>query len=43
MAAQPGVRIPGDRRHANRQRIEAEGVIVDAELLDRLRGLAGTP
>ena len=39
MAAEPGVRVPGDRRHANRRRIEAEGVEVDAALLDQLRAL----
>ena len=39
MAAEPGVRIPGDRRHANRRRIEAEGVAVDDALLDQLRAL----
>jgi (2R)-3-sulfolactate dehydrogenase (NADP+) len=39
MATEPGVRIPGDRRHANRLRIEAEGVFVDAPLLDQLRAL----
>ena len=41
MAAQPGVRIPGDRRHANRRRSEAEGVSVDAGLMARLRELGG--
>lgn len=39
MAAEPGVRIPGDRRHANRRRIEAEGVAVDAALMGQLRAL----
>jgi (2R)-3-sulfolactate dehydrogenase (NADP+) len=39
MAAQPGVRVPGDRRHANRQRFTAEGVPVDAELIARLHAL----
>ena len=37
MAEQPGVRIPGDRRHANRRRIEVEGVSVDEDLIGRLR------
>jgi (2R)-3-sulfolactate dehydrogenase (NADP+) len=41
MAAEPGVRIPGDRRHANRQRIESEGVAIDAVLQDQLRRLGG--
>jgi (2R)-3-sulfolactate dehydrogenase (NADP+) len=39
MSAQPGVRIPGDRRHANRQRILREGVAVDDALLAQLRAL----
>jgi (2R)-3-sulfolactate dehydrogenase (NADP+) len=37
MAAQPGVRIPGDRRHANRKMIVREGVAVDDALLAQLR------
>jgi len=41
MAAQPGVRIPGDRRHANRRRNEAEGVTIDADLMSRLRAFGG--
>jgi len=41
MAAQPGVRIPGDRRHANRRRNEAEGVTIDADLMSRLREFGG--
>ena len=39
MTAEPGTRVPGDRRHANRRRIEAEGVEVDAALADTLREL----
>lgn len=39
MAAQPGVRIPGDRRHAHRARAEADGVIVDDILLGQMRAL----
>lgn len=39
MAAQPGVRIPGDRRHANRQCLQREGVAVDDALLAQLRQL----
>lgn len=42
MTAQPGVRVPGDRRHANRSRIAAEGVRVDDALMAQLRALAGT-
>ncbi len=41
MAAQPGVRIPGDRRHGNRRQIEAEGVVVEGPFLVRLQALAG--
>jgi (2R)-3-sulfolactate dehydrogenase (NADP+) len=40
MASQPGVRVPGDRRHAHRQRAEAEGVAVDDDLMGRLVSLA---
>ena len=43
MAAQPGVRIPGDRRHANRLRIEREGVVLEEALLAQLRRLGATP
>ena len=39
MRAEPDVRIPGDRRHANRHRIEAEGVELDDTLLRQLRAL----
>jgi (2R)-3-sulfolactate dehydrogenase (NADP+) len=41
MAAEPGVRIPGERRHANRRRIEAEGVSIDEALESQLRSLGG--
>jgi (2R)-3-sulfolactate dehydrogenase (NADP+) len=41
MAAQPGVRIPGERRHANRRRNEAEGVTVDADLMSQLHEIGG--
>lgn len=34
---QPGTRLPGARRVANRQRIESEGVQVDAALMDRIK------
>lgn len=39
MVAEPGVRIPGDRRHANRRRIESDGVAIDEALQDQLRRL----
>ena len=42
MADQPGVRIPGDRRHANRTRTEAEGVSVDDDLINQLRSLGAS-
>lgn len=41
MQAQPGVRVPGDRRHANRITNERDGVQVDDVLADTLRGLGG--
>lgn len=41
MSANPGVRIPGDRRHANRHRIEREGVMLEEPLADQLRALGG--
>lgn len=34
---QPGTRLPGARRTANRKRIESEGVQVDAALMDRIK------
>jgi (2R)-3-sulfolactate dehydrogenase (NADP+) len=37
---QDGARLPGARRQANRARIDADGVSVDAELLARIRGFA---
>lgn len=39
MANEPGVRIPGDRRHANRKRTKSEGVSVDDTLLAQLGSL----
>ena len=41
MSAQPGVRVPGDRRHANRVKHEAQGVSLDAPLIATLRRLGG--
>lgn len=37
ITAQQGARLPGARRAANRKRIEAEGVQVDAALMDRIK------
>ena len=41
MAADPGVRLPGDRRRGNVERAAREGVEVPADLLARIRALAG--
>jgi (2R)-3-sulfolactate dehydrogenase (NADP+) len=41
MAEEPGVRLPGERRRRNRERAEAEGLQVAAELLAKIRALAG--
>ena len=41
IAAQPGARLPGDRRHINRQTTLRDGVEVPAELVAKLRGYAG--
>jgi (2R)-3-sulfolactate dehydrogenase (NADP+) len=40
MLAQDGVRLPGDRRHAHRAEVEANGVSVPDDLLETLRGYA---
>ena len=37
---QPGIRLPSDRRHAARQRSEADGISVPNTLLDELRKLS---
>ncbi len=41
MTADAGVRLPGARRLANRDKARAEGVQVPAELLAKIRALAG--
>lgn len=41
MTAESGVRLPGERRYANRERAAREGVSVPAELLAKIRALAG--
>lgn len=41
MLADPDVRLPGERRRANRARAEREGVQVPDDLLARIRALAG--
>jgi len=40
LAAEPGVRLPGARRHEARLRAETEGVEVAADLFDKLEGFA---
>lgn len=41
MASEPGVRIPGDRRAANRRLAETAGVVVEDDLVAQLRALGG--
>ncbi len=41
MTGEPGVRLPGERRRANRERAERDGVHLPAELMDKIRALAG--
>ena len=43
MIADPAVRLPGARRHDNAERARREGVSVPADLLARIRTLAGEP
>lgn len=40
IAAQAGARVPGRRRHANRERHSAQGVAVPTELVARIQALA---
>lgn len=40
LASEPGVRLPGIRRHQCRQEAEQDGVIVPLELIDRLEAFA---
>jgi (2R)-3-sulfolactate dehydrogenase (NADP+) len=42
LAAEPGVRLPGARRHESRLRAETEGVEVPFELLEKLEGFAAS-
>jgi (2R)-3-sulfolactate dehydrogenase (NADP+) len=42
MQEEPGVRIPGDRRHTHRRQAEADGVPVDADLMDQLHKLGAS-
>jgi (2R)-3-sulfolactate dehydrogenase (NADP+) len=41
MTEEPGLRLPGERRRENRERSSREGVSVPAELLEKIRALAG--
>ena len=41
MLADSGVRLPGDRRRANRARAEREGIVLPADLEKSIRTLAG--
>jgi (2R)-3-sulfolactate dehydrogenase (NADP+) len=41
MVADPGVRLPGERRRKNAERARSEGVAVPADLLARIRTMAG--
>jgi len=43
VAAQPGARLPGDKRHQRRKTAEREGVEVPEELVAKLRGYAVAP
>jgi (2R)-3-sulfolactate dehydrogenase (NADP+) len=43
MTEEPGLRLPGERRRENRERAARDGVQVPAELLARIRSLAGDP
>ena len=42
LAGEPGVRLPGLRRHEARHNAENNGVVVPQELIDRLEGFAGS-
>ncbi len=41
MTEDPAVRLPGERRRKNRERAERDGVALPADLLARIRALAG--
>ena len=43
MLADEEVRLPGERRRANRERAQRDGVAVPAELMAKIRTLAGEP
>jgi (2R)-3-sulfolactate dehydrogenase (NADP+) len=41
MTEEPDLRLPGERRRGNRERAERDGLSIPAELLARIRALAG--
>jgi LDH2 family malate/lactate/ureidoglycolate dehydrogenase len=43
MVADPAVRLPGARRFDNAERARREGLSVPADLIARIRALAGEP
>jgi (2R)-3-sulfolactate dehydrogenase (NADP+) len=43
MLSQPGVRLPGERRHANRKMAESQGVAIGAKFAAELADLSGRP
>jgi (2R)-3-sulfolactate dehydrogenase (NADP+) len=43
MSEDDGVRLPGDRRRANRERAHKDGIAIAPELLAKIRALAGAP
>jgi (2R)-3-sulfolactate dehydrogenase (NADP+) len=43
MSEDDGVRLPGDRRRANRDRAHRDGIAIAPELLAKIRALAGAP
>lgn len=43
MIADPGVRLPGERRRLNRERAGREGIAVTPEVVNKIRSLAGEP
>lgn len=40
VAAEPGARLPGDRRLANRERVRSQGLVLGAGLLGEIRAIA---
>ncbi len=42
LASEPGVRLPGIRRHESRRAAEQNGVLVPQELIDKLEAFAAS-